>query len=68
MIAHNKKKKETMRVIDLLLYTNINVLPFLEDIPTEIITFLDPTIEYLYFDKEEEHLVLSHHPHYNIPK
>ena len=54
MIAHNKKKKETMKVVDLLLYTNINVLPFSEDIPAEIITFLDPTVENLHFDKEDQ--------------
>ncbi len=54
MIAHNKKKKETIKVVDLLLYTNINVLPFSEDIPAEIITFLDPTVEYLHFKKEDQ--------------
>lgn len=58
MIAHNKKKKETMKVVDLLLYTNINVLPFSEDIPAEIITFLDPTVEYLHFDKEEQKIFI----------
>ena len=58
MIAYNKKKKETMKVIDLLLYTNINVLPFSEDIPTEIITFLDPTVEYLHFNKEDQKVLI----------
>ena len=58
MIAHNKKKKETMKVVDLLLYTNINVLPFSEDIPAEIITFLDSTVEYLHFDKEEQKVLI----------
>lgn len=58
MIAHNKKKKETMKVVDLLLYTNINVLPFSEDIPAEIITFLDPTVEYLHFIKEEQKVLI----------
>ncbi len=58
MIAHNKKKKETMKVVDLLLYTNMNVLPFSEDIPAEIITFLDPTVEYLHFDKKDQKLLI----------
>ena len=58
MIAHNKKKKETMKVVDLLLYTNINVLPFSEDIPAEVITFLDPTVEYLHFNKEDQKVLI----------
>ena len=58
MIAHNKKKKETIKVVDLLLYTNINILPFSEDIPAEIITFLDPTVEYLHFDKEDQKILI----------
>lgn len=47
-----------MKVVDLLLYTNINVLPFSEDIPAEIITFLDPTVEYLHFNKEEQKVLI----------
>lgn len=50
MIARNKKTKEQMRIVNLLKYTNENVLPFSEDIPVEVITFLDPTIEWLHFD------------------
>ena len=50
MIARNKKTKEHMRIVNLLKYTNENVLPFSEDIPAEVITFLDPTIERLHFD------------------
>ena len=50
MIARNKKTKEHMRIVNLLKYTNENVLPFSEDIPAEVITFLDPTIERLRFD------------------
>lgn len=58
MIALNKKKKEGMKVVDLLLYTNINVLPFSEDIPAEIITFLDPTVDYLHFEKEDQKMLI----------
>lgn len=53
IIAHNKRKKEKMDVVSLLSFTNINVLPFSEEIPLEVISFLDPTIEKLYFDKKE---------------
>ena len=58
MIAYNKKKKLSVKVVDLLLYTNINVLPFSEDIPAEIITFLDPTVEYLHFDKTDQKVLI----------
>ena len=53
MIARNKKTKEHMRIVNLLKYTNENILPFSEDIPTEVITFLDPTIERLHFDEND---------------
>lgn len=52
MIAKNKKTKDHVRIVNLLKYTNENVLPFSEDIPTEVITFLDPTIESLHFDEQ----------------
>ena len=53
MIARNKKTKDHVRIVNLLKYTNENVLPFSEDIPTEVITFLDPTIEKLHFDETD---------------
>ena len=53
MIARNKKTKEHMRIVNLLKYTNENVLPFSEDIPMEVITFLDPTVEKLHFDEND---------------
>lgn len=53
IIAHNKKKKERMDIVSLLSFTNMNVLPFADEIPVEVISFLDPTIEKLYFDKTE---------------
>ena len=52
IIAHNKKTKDRLNVCSLLSYTNINVLPFTEDIPVDIITFLDPTIEKLQFERK----------------
>lgn len=53
IIAHNKKLNATVEVFSLLSYTNINVLPFTEDIPLEVIAFLDPTIEKLCFEQVE---------------
>lgn len=53
MIAGNKKTKEHMRIVNLLKYTNENILPFSNDISTEVIAFLDPTIERLHFDKND---------------
>ncbi len=53
VIAHNKKTKEHIKIASLLQFTNNNVLPFAENISKEIIEFLDPTIENLYFDKGE---------------
>lgn len=54
IIAHNKKANDKIDVFSLLSYTNINILPFTEDIPLEVIAFLDPTIEKLYFEKIED--------------
>ena len=53
IIAHNKKINDTVEVFSLLSYTNVNVLPFTDDIPLEVIAFLDPTIEKLYFEQME---------------
>lgn len=54
IIAQNKKTNDKIDVFSLLSYTNINVLPFTDDIPLEVITFLDPTIERLCFEKIED--------------
>jgi len=71
IIARNKRNHETIDVISSLSYTNMNVLPYLEEIPAEIVSFLDPTVEKLYFSqenkktsvhlqfKEQEEIVLS---------
>ena len=53
IIAHNKKTKDTLEIRSLLSFTNVNVLPFSEDIPLEVIAFLDPTIEKLRFEQME---------------
>ena len=53
IIAHNKKVNDTVEIFSLLSYTNVNVLPFTEDIPLDVIVFLDPTIEKLWFEQTE---------------
>lgn len=58
MIARNKKSGENMRVVNLLQFTNINVLPFAENIPEEVITYLDPTVESLKFDEIGQKVVI----------
>ena len=58
MIAINKKTGENMKVVNLLQFTNINVLPFSNNIPSEIITYLDPTVESLQFDERDQKTVI----------
>lgn len=58
MIARNKKTGENMRVVNLLQFTNINVLPFSDNIPAEVITYLDPTVERLEFDEKDQKTVI----------
>lgn len=53
IIAYNKKKKEGMEIVNLLSFTNINVLPFANERSIEVISFLDPMVERLYFVKTE---------------
>ncbi|MEE1194633.1 MAG: AAA family ATPase [Phascolarctobacterium sp.] len=59
IIARNKKAGSLLDVYSLLSFTNTNVLPFYEDIPLDVITFLDPTIEKLCFEKDK-HKELIH--------
>ena len=39
MIAYNKKTGEHIKAVSMLLFTNINVLPFSEGIPAEVISY-----------------------------
>ena len=50
IIAYNKKHGQNTLVRSLLSLTNVNVLPVSDVIPSEVIQFLDPTIESLVFD------------------
>ncbi len=58
MIAKNKKTGEQTNAVSMLLFTNINVLPFSEDIPLEVLTYLDPTIESLHFEEKSKKPVI----------
>lgn len=52
IIARNRQRKDHIEIASLLSYTNMNVLPFSADIPIEVISFLDPTVERLKFERE----------------
>lgn len=58
MIAYNKKKGTHMSVVDLLVFTNLNILPDFSDIPLEVISFLSPTIESIQFEKVSEKSII----------
>ncbi len=51
IIAYNKKHGQSTLIRSLLSFTNMNILPVSDVIPSEIIQFLDPTIESLVFDQ-----------------
>lgn len=53
IIAFHKKHQEQMNISSLLSFTNMNTLPFTDNIPDSIITFLDPTVETLYIEKKD---------------
>lgn len=58
MIARNKKTGETLRIANLLQFTNINVLPVSDKIPAEVISYLDPTVESLQFHEEDHKTII----------
>ena len=51
VIARNKNARENIDIASLLSMTNINVLPYSENIPSEVVEFLDPSIQRLYFER-----------------
>ncbi len=53
VIAYNKKNQEYVPIEDMLSFTNSNVLPVSDPIPSEIIAFLDPSVENLYFAMQD---------------
>ena len=54
IIAYNRQNKQRMYIADLLSLTNVNVLPLSDDIPLDIVAFLDPTIEKLSIDRGDQ--------------
>lgn len=58
IIAYNKKIRQHVKVSSLLSMTNFNVLPFSESIPAAVIQYLDPTIEALFFEREDQKLTI----------
>ena len=54
MIAKNKKIRGNIDVVGLLQFTDINVLPFSNEIPKEVIVYLDPSIESLHFEEKDQ--------------
>ncbi len=54
MVAVNKQLAEKMVIIDMLRYTNSNLLSLGSDIPSALIAFFDPSIEYLYTDAKQK--------------
>lgn len=50
MIAYHKKYAERIEIKSMLSFTNMNVLKVSEKIPDSVISFLDPTVEKLYFE------------------
>ena len=58
VIAQNKKNREHMVVTDMREFTNINVLPVSDNIPEAVITFLDPSVESLKFENNENKTII----------
>ena len=57
IISKNNTVGDIPHVFDTLALTNFNGFPFVGEISKEIITYLDPSIEYLNFDKDKRHSI-----------
>ena len=53
VIAYNKRNHQHIDIADLLSLTDINVLPVSDGIPSDVVAFLDPTIEKLSFVNDD---------------
>ena len=47
MVAFNRRSNDSIDYVDMLEHTDVNQLEILEDVPSELIAFFDPCIEYL---------------------
>lgn len=54
IISQNKKNNTKINFRDLIKWTNLNFIKFLGKIPQEIISYLDPSIEYLNLEYKDE--------------
>lgn len=54
IIALNKKMKTSLFLYDMSVLTDYNILNVPENVPEEILTFLDPSIEYLNIKQEDK--------------
>lgn len=54
MVAFNKKQNTDFMLCDMSKFTDHNLLNVLGNYPKEILTFLDPSIEYLTFEPSEK--------------
>ena len=52
-------KKNKLLKLSLVPYTNINIIHILGEIPREILTYLDPSIEYINFTKESKEIKIK---------
>lgn len=69
MIAYNKKKRNSINIIDSIDWTNLNGLRILGNFPPELVKFLDPSIEYLNCkDVESDKKIEIHLKFYNKEK
>ncbi|MCM1256988.1 MAG: ATP-binding protein [Roseburia sp.] len=56
IVAVNKKRDKSFFVRDMLVWTDHNMLSVMGKFPKELLTFLDPSIEYLECTKKEKEL------------
>lgn len=58
IIAHNKRINDHINIINIMGYTNFNILTFFNGIPIEVIQYLDPTIEYINYDSNNQNSLI----------
>ena len=54
IIAHNRKSKDNLAVASLLQFTDVNFLPFAGEVSSDIIEFLDPTVERINIESDSQ--------------
>ena len=54
IIAYNRKTKDALTVASLLQFTDVNYLPFAGEVSSDIIEFLDPTIDRINIESDSQ--------------